>query len=286
MTPTYSQRIARRMELWWGPPKPGGRGLGDAVHRLRERRIHHDRDQPDPEWRCCGRWQRNLLNKWNSREFAARHGCRVPELYWYGSDPRAAPIESLPEHFVIRPERGAARRGVHLVSGGRELLTDEPAFPEQLRERLPRAGAVRRPVRHLFEEFARSEDGGYRIPVGYKWHCFGGEIAAGYAVESVGPDEWRQRHYTPDWEPIDDPMSTFLPQADPRDPPGCLQEMLDLTQLLGAELGTYMRIDFFATDRGCMFNEFSSVPLNGGHNTPYCDELFGAFWAEHVPNAS
>jgi hypothetical protein len=47
-----------------------------------------------------------------------------------------------------------------------------------------------------------------------------------------------------------------------------------------------MRIDFFATDRGCMFNEFSSVPVGGHENTPYCDELFGALWAEKVPHAT
>jgi hypothetical protein len=35
-----------------------------------------------------------------------------------------------------------------------------------------------------------------------------------------------------------------------------------------------------------MFNEFSSVPVGGRENTPYCDELFGALWAEKVPHAT
>ena len=274
------------MRLWWGPPWPGRRGVRDAAHRLRERRIFHSRDDPEEAWRCCGLWQRNLINKWNSREFAARHGCRVPELYWYGSDPAAAPIESLPEEFVIRPVRGAFKEGVHLISQGRELLREDPASPEQLRERLPRAWGLRRPARHLFEEFARSEGGEVGIPVGYKCHAFGGEVAAVYTVEHTNDGGWRHRYYTPDWEPFDDPMSTFLPQAELRDPPRCLHEIVRHAERLSAELGTYMRIDFFATDRGSMFNEFSSVPLNGLHNTPYCDELFGALWAEAVPDAT
>jgi hypothetical protein len=273
------------MQLWWDPPRPGRRGVRDAVHRLRERRSYHDREDPDEAWRCCDRWQRNLIKKWNSREFAARHGCRVPDLYWYGSDPAAGPIESMPEQFVIRPIRGAFRKGVHVISGDRELLTDRPASPDQLRERLPRARLLRPPVRHLFEEFARPEGGGRGLPVGYKCHTFGGQVGAVYRVELEGDGEWRLRYYTPDWQPFDDPMNTFLPEAEVRGPPGCLDEMLGQAERLGAELGTYMRIDFFATDRGAMFNEFSSVPLGGLHNTPYCDELFGGLWAATVPDA-
>ena len=274
------------MERWWSPPRPGRRGVRDAIHRLRERRTFHQRDQPEEAWRCCEVWQRNLINKWNSREFAARHGCLLPELYWHGTNPAAAPFESLPEEFVIRAVRSASKESVHVVSGGRELLRGEPASPRRLRERLPRAGMVRRPVMHLIEEFARSEDGGGGIPPNYKCHAFGGHVAAVYYVESAGPGEWRQRYYTPDWQPFDDRMNTFVPEAELREPPGCLEEMVRLAGRMGAELGTYMRIDFFATDRGCVFNEFSSVPVGGRENTPYCDELFGELWAEHVPHAT
>jgi hypothetical protein len=54
---------------------------------------------------------------------------------------------------------------------------------------------------------------------------------------------------------------------------------------MGAELGTYMRIDFFATDGGCVFNEFSSAPGRGEGYTPYCNGVFGALWAERFPDA-
>jgi len=143
-----------------------------------------------------------------------------------------------------------------------------------------------RPLRHLVEEFARSEEGAYERPVNYKLHTFAGTVAAVMVVERTAAGEPRLRHYTPAWEPFDDPMNTVCPLADVRDPPACLDELLACGGRLGKALGTYMRIDLFATDRGCMFNEFSSTPLSGLHNTPYCDELFGRLWAEMDPAAS
>ena len=59
--------------------------------------------------------------------------------------------------------------------------------------------------------------------------------------------------------------------------------MLELARRMGATLATYMRIDFFVTDRGCVFNEFSSVPARGRYYTPYSDRVFGALWAERIP---
>src|SRR5205807_6454026 len=103
-------------------PLGGQRPLRDALHRLRERRAFRDRDDRGEQWRCCDRWPRTLMNKWNGREFAARHGCPLPELYWRGSDPRAAPLESPPDRFVIRPVFGAGRRGAMVVVDGEERL--------------------------------------------------------------------------------------------------------------------------------------------------------------------
>jgi len=63
-------------------------------------------------------------------------------------------------------------------------------------------------------------------------------------------------------------MDVGLPEAEVRDPPACLAEILRHAAVLGTRLGTYVRIDFFATDRGCVFNEFSSMPGGGRDYTP------------------
>ena len=272
--------------MWWDRPAwRRGQGLGDVAHWLRDQHTFRSREDPDETWRCCPYWQRTLIQKWNSREFASKHGCRVPELYWSGGPFARPPLESLPDHFVVRPVRGAARRGVLVVSGGRELLRQESATESELRRQLSRLRRLRYPATILIEEFVRDDDRGYRLPLEYKCHVFAESVAAIEVIERTGFQTGTKRWYTPGWEPFPDPMHVGLPQAEIRDPPACLEEMLRQASTLGAQLQTYMRIDFFATDRGCVFNEFSSLPGGGLDFTPYCDDLFGALWAERFPDA-
>ncbi|HKJ35321.1 MAG TPA: ATP-grasp fold amidoligase family protein [Solirubrobacterales bacterium] len=285
---TFTERLGRRRELWWDPPWPWrDRTLRDAAHRLRERRVFRTRDEADAAWRCCAAWPRTLLNKWNGREFAARHGCEVPDLLWFGSDHDEAPLESLPDRFVIRPAFGANRRGVSVVVDGTELLGDHPVTPSDLGRMLPRAGRLRRPAPVLIEEFIGTEEGRPALPLECKCHTFAGDVAAVEIVARRRAHEAKHRFYTPGWEPIADPMNTYLPTADGKfERPACLEEMVESASRLGAELGTYMRIDFFIAPRGCVFNEFASLPLRGQANTPYCDELFGGLWESRHGDAT
>jgi hypothetical protein len=47
-----------------------------------------------------------------------------------------------------------------------------------------------------------------------------------------------------------------------------------------------MRIDFFAGKSSFVFNEFSSAPnIKRPMYTPYCNDLFGRFWDEKIPDA-
>ena len=284
---TFTERLAMRRRLWWDPPWPGrGRTLGDAAHRLRERRAFHSRDQPDQDWRCCEYWPRTLLNKWNAREFAAKQGCPLPALYWSGSDYSEAPVESLPSEFVIRPMFGTYRKGVAVVVGGRELLSGGSVSGDGPRGWLPRSGRLRRRVPILIEEFVRAAERD-ALPMECKCHTFGPHVAAVEMVERRSAHTAKTRWYTPAWEPIPDRMQTFLPLDDEvRDPPHCVERVLSLAAKIGGEVGTYMRIDFFVAEGGCVFNEFSSLPLRGGHNTPYGDAMLGAVWAERCPDAT
>jgi TupA-like ATPgrasp len=286
---SFSQRIALRSQLWWERPRwrDGPRAYRQALHRLRELRTFRSRDDPDEAWRCCEFWPRTLLNKWNGREFAARHGCAVPALYWWGSDPRRAPIESLPSRFVVRPVFGTDRRGVLVVAEGRELLRDEPTSKPAVRARLARSRRLRRGRRFLIEEFVRSEDGQARLPTEYKCHTFAGTVAAVQVIVRTGVHEARHRFYTIAWDAWPDPMNVDLPQDSAlHDRPVWLERMIELAERLGAELGTYARIDFFAGAGACVFNELSSIPAGGHGFTPYCDEAFGALWTEKCPDAT
>lgn len=283
--PTFSQRLARRNELWWARrPWTDWRTVPVELHRFQERRTVRNRHDPDDAWRCCALWQRTLLNKWNSREFVSKHGCPVPALYWAGPSLADAPFASLPGDFVIRPVMGTAQRGVFVVADGWDLMRNRAAPLAELRRRRPWPRLDRRP-RFLLEEFVEPEDGSRSLPIEYKCHTFGDTVAAIQVIARTGPAEGAHRLYTPECKPFQKPMRCGE-QDELREPPRCLAQILELAARLGVAFGTYARIDFFATGRGCVFNEFSSMPTLGKKITPYADELFGALWAEKLPHAT
>ncbi len=284
---TFAQRINARLRLWWGhPPRRREWRRRYAVHQLRERYTLRSRDDPDDAWRCCAFWQRTLISKWNSREFVAKHGGRVPALYWRQHVPSRGQLAALPSHFVIRPVWGTSRQCVYVVAAGRDLLRAEPFSAAVLRRSILHAGRLAWTLPILAEEFVRSEDGQYRLPVEYKCHTFGDTVAAVEMIERTGANTGQHRYYASDWRPMPDPMNTILPQAELTDPPRCLAEMLALARRLGTAVGTYVRVDFFATDRGCVFNEFASTPANGRGFTAFCDDLFSRLWEDKFPDAT
>lgn len=286
---SFSQRIARRLHLWWGRPlrwhdlRPG-----DRLHRLREWYTVRRREDPDAVWRCCEFWQRNVIQKWNGREFAQRYGCDVPQLYRFARASQLLPLESLPPNFVVRPIWGHSRSGVFVVDDGRELLRHEPATAINLRRHMrARTRGRTWSIPILVEEFVRTPRGEYRLPVEYKCHSFAGAIAGIQVVrrDDIRDETVRQRIYTTDWVPFPDPMYTKLTLDEVIEPPPNLDEMLRLAACLGRALETYIRVDFFCTDRGWVLNEFSSTPAGGDLLTPYADEFFGAFWQDTIPDA-
>jgi hypothetical protein len=149
-SPNLFRTAGHETPLVVGPARLAARSRG-VVHWLRDQHTFRNREDPDETWRCCPYWQRTLIQKWNSREFASKHGCRVPELYWSGGPFARAPLESLPDHFVVRPVRGAGHRGVLVVSVGRELLRQESATDSELRRRLSRLRRLRHPATILTE---------------------------------------------------------------------------------------------------------------------------------------
>lgn len=287
----FSRRLRRRQRRWWGRPRRPSewRRLPDVLHRAVERQRLRSRDDPDQVWRCCEVWPRSLVQKWNGREFAARHGVPLPELYWCGRSLHRLPVDTLPARFAVRPLSGRKRRGVYVVANGRELLREAPMDARALRRRLIREHGPWRPQPILVEAFAVPEDGRDRLPTECKLHVFRDVVAAIEVIERAhgGPGGARLRFFTPTWEPFEDAMVTGYPVAAKREAPRGLDAMLRHGLRLGAAVGTYMRIDFFATQAGVLFNEFSSAP---GHRslgyTPFCEELFDALWREKFPDAT
>ncbi len=281
----FSERLQTRARLWWGKPQKWRNcdSYRHLLHRIKENHSLRDRNDPVDRWRCCEFWQRVLSNKWNAREFATRHGCRVPMLFWYGRRVGGLPIESLPEHFVIRPIWGDSCRGVYVFAGERELLRQRAYTEAQLICELRRnRGRISRfPI--LAEEFVKTEAGEYRLPIEFKFHTFGETIGAIEVVQRTSAADERYAFYSPSWHRLEDQMNVNLVPGDSIAPPKCFDEMLRCAQRLGVAYGTYVRIDFYATDRGCVFGEFSTTPDGGRGFTPFADAYFEELWRTTFP---
>jgi len=283
--PTFTERLDHRDRIWWHSQHPNRRRrLTDRLHRVHESRTFRHRDDPATAWHCCEFWPRLLLNKYNGREFASRHGCVNPELLWWGSDHDAIPFDQLPSNFAIRPVWGTARRGVVVVAADRELIHGVPAEPQRLRAVLPRTKMLRRPMTVLVEEFVPDVTAADQLPVEIKAHTFVDEVAALEVQTRRGTQVDAYRFYARDWQPLQLEFYEGHPQDAPlREPPDWLDELLKQAARLGTAIGTYMRFDFFAGANGPVFNEFSSTPRWHPY-TRELDEWFGRLWAEHCPD--
>ena len=284
----FSNRLLKRREVWWGRPFRWScvGSYGDAVHRTRERFALRSRNEPDAAWRCCPHWQRTLMSKWNGREFVQKHGGRVPELYWYGRSIADIPFASLPARYVVRPLWGGGQRNVHVVVDGLDLLNDTSAAASVVRRRLFREHGPWALTPILIEEFVPAE-GSHGMPREYKCHMFGRTVGAVQVIERTGRQTGPHRFYTPEWRPFPDAASGRYPVAPARPAPHFLAEMLDAARRLGEALGTYMRVDFFGSDAGAFFNEFSSTPqLSDLPFSPQCEELLGSLWEREFPDAT
>lgn len=280
----FSDRIRRRMTLWWGDARGRWPRLDD-LRRLEMLLSTLPAGAPDGRLRRGPHWQRRLSNKLSSREFARAHGCRVPTLFWTGRRLRRSRLESLPARVVVKPAVSTVRRGAYAMDGSRELLRGATMSRGELYEVIRAERGRFSPIPLLAEELLGDVEPGRALPADVRFHVFGEVIGAIQVVERTsGPGmPAAGRFYTPSWEPFDDPMFTRLPLAPLRSPPACLAEMRDVALRLGRAYDTFVRIDLYATRAGCVFGELSSTPYRGRGFTPYADRLFGSLWERHLP---
>ncbi len=283
----FSERIRRRKQLWWRSSDTG-QTIVDHLKRLEMILVRVDSDAPLSRWKKGEHWQRRLLNKRNSKAFAVKFNCRVPELYWQGHLLTRSVLSSLPEQFVLKPVLGAARKGVYVISGARELLTGRVMTRSQLFDEVASGRGRLSHISLLAEEFIANEQDQQQLPVEYKFYMFGDSIGAINVTHRSAVSDGPSKHlfYTPQWQPFDDPMQTSRGRAAVTDPPACLPRMIDVAVTLGKAFGTFIRVDLYASGKDCVFGEFSSVPYNGHNFTAHADQLFETLWQENFPDES
>ncbi|WP_347159729.1 ATP-grasp fold amidoligase family protein [Pontibacter chitinilyticus] len=262
----FEKRILLRHDTFWNHP--------DAEMI---RNMPMGADEPIQKWKNVAHWQRKLSNKYNAREFARMHGCRVPALYWRGRNVKEIDFEKLPEQYVIRPTIGHSSERVYLMNKSVNLMDKHIYTPDALRKNLSKAIARNKYLEFLIEEFVRDEKGVHRIPDDYKIAAFNGEIAVIDVINRTSPKTGFSSCYDEHWNRVPN-LAGFYQPAPLQEPPACLQDMLACARKLSKAYEIFVRIDFYATDKGAVFGEFTPTPSRGKGFTPDANKLLVDYW--------
>jgi hypothetical protein len=236
-----------------------------------------EQSSPMEKWKDVENWQRKLNNKYNSGEFAKKHDCKVAGLYWKGKDVNTINFENLPNQYVIRPTIGHSSRGVFLMNNSINLMDGKTYVKEDVKEALAAALDKNKNLEFLVEEFLRTESGEYKIPDDYKFYMFNGEVATIQVINRVGPSKGFTRYYNENWQVMKN-VTVYYPKGAYQPPPKCLAEMIQKTKELSKSYEIFVRIDFYATDNGAVFGEFTPLPSAGNYYTPAGDKFLADYW--------
>ena len=252
--PLFSEMIRKRNHDWWAGKKP--------------------------------MWQKELSFKLSGRNYVKELGLKVPELYWKGDDLASIPsFNQFPNQFVLKPEKGWSSNNVYCIKNGEDLLTHTKHDRDSLIIALSNDKFVseNKPtimIEELLEPEAKQRDDG--LPRDFKFYCFGDEIAMIHVAlrkSEVNKGENEHQYYTPDFRIMNQKIMAKRGQgrtAIPR--PDCWDEMVDAVKTIGRELGIYMRIDMYPTNRGAVFGEFTPTPHGGNGYSDFADRYLGSFW--------
>lgn len=276
--PGFSDRVQRRQRAYW-------RRNWLTLHQKELCYLgYRNRDDNASRWRCCDLWLRKLANKWNSREFAIRHGAVVPELYWWGTRVDEIPFDRLPDRYVVRGIAGSSRRAVLVLDRGRNLLDGQHYDHQRIRDTMRRHGGGFPSRRLLVEEFVPPQsDTGSELPRDYKLYAFGNEVACIQVIErrpaafvATFDDSWR-------------PMPALRGRSNPFEVPparpACLDEMLSMARAISVACGTFVRVDTYVGPRGAVFGELTGTPAQGNSYTDFADKYLGEYWQRTFPDA-
>lgn len=265
----FLKRIQKRHSTFWKAPD------SEKV-----RNTPMKASDPIEKWRDVINWQRKLSNKQNAREFAKKHGCKVPELYWYGRDIDKLDFKNIPAQYVLKPTIGHSSKNVYLMDNGFNVMDRIFYNSENLTEIMAKIIEENPYVNFILEEFVRNEQGQYTIPVNYKFHTFNGFIGGVSVINMTGPNDGFARAYDEHWNLIPDIENDFE-KSPYQDPPVCLDEMISYAKRLSIAYEIYVRVDLYATDKGAIFGEFAPTPSKGRYFTKQSDKLFAKHWDKY-----
>lgn len=228
-------------------------------------------------------WQRKLSNKFNSRVFANIHNCRIPDLYWNGRDIQELNFGLLPESYVIRPSKGHSCKSIFLMDNGINLMDKKGYSTDEIKSALQELINQDPQILILVEEFIKTETGEIRIPNDYKFYTFNGEIACVQLINRYGAHDGATTWYDENWKQLEN-INSLYKEGKPEEAPRCFEQMKEQARILSKSYELFVRIDFYASDKGPVFGEFTPTPGRGKSFTKYGSDLFIGYWDKYCIN--
>jgi hypothetical protein len=265
----FSKRIKKRHRIFW-----------DDEQAEQIRNVPMSRLDSMEKWQDAPYWQRKLSNKSNAREFAIMHGCRVPELYWKGADVENIDFSKLPPYYVIRPTVGHSSNNVFVMNNGHNLFDKKHYSDSDLITILKNEIDKNNNLEFLIEEFLENEEGNHAILTDYKFYCFNGEIACLYVIRRQSAKSGFGIFYDEHWNKLEKVQFNYPLSVDQTAPP-CFEEMVAVAKTLSKVYGIFVRIDLYATKKGCVFGEFTATPSMGRNFTSFGRRLMLNYWDKY-----
>jgi hypothetical protein len=192
----------------------------------------------------------------------------------------AIDFNSLPGTYVIRPTIGHSSGLVFLMHNSVNLMAGEMCSIQVIKESMADAIAENDKLEFLIEEFLRTEDGEFKIPQDFKFYMFNGKVAGIQVINRMSASKGTNSWYDEDWDQMISITSNYK-QGRPQNAPQCLPEMIASAKKLSKAYNIFCRIDFYATDKGAVFGEFTPTPALGKGFTLEGDRLLSNYWDKY-----
>src|SRR5690606_19263465 len=120
---------------------------------------------------------RRLENKYNAKQFALKHSCKVAKLYWHGDEKEFSQfdLKSLPDKYTIKPIFGDSTKDVFLIDNGYNFFNSKFYNVKELEEKILELYKSRPGTELIIEEFLPNEKGEFVVPNDYRFYTFNGE---------------------------------------------------------------------------------------------------------------
>ena len=215
-------------------------------------------------------------------------GVRVPERLALCDRVADVPWDTLPDRFVLKPNKGKSSTGVFLLErlsdgwlnrgSGRPLSTAELVREY---EQLVATGTVSEGL--TIEELVSDPRFPGLPPIDYKVYSFYGtvgiiKVKAHSITEAGRVSRWRQ--FDAEWRDIGNAFHHYVTDAS-IPPPVHRDEVLQMARTVSAAIPrAFVRVDVFDTADGPVFGEVTPMPGDETIVTPKIDRMLGELWED------